>query len=748
MHYYSPGGERLPAPNEQVSNYTVLKEDQIFITTNAMGDMPIGASLGLYYKDTRYLSLYTLTLEGKEPVLLSASSEHNFMANLQLANPALGLGDGSMVLPNTISLRRNRLVQGGVRERIGLFNYNPFPVRLHLTLELGADFRDMFDVRGFRRDSRGTIHPPRWENGVLTLAYEGLDRRSRHTSVSFDPLPTTVDILPAPADMVVEHRLDAIYPGNTPTVKDVIMPPTTRATWEIDLEPHTPWFVNVSIVPEGREGWQPAFLFDNDARELRVDYDRWYTASTRLRTDNEVFDSLLDRALADLRVLTDRVPGGLFPAAGIPWYSVPFGRDSLITGLQTVMFKPDIATGTLLFLAEHQGKDVNDWRDEEPGKILHEMRTGEMATLNEIPHTPYYGTIDATLLFIMLFVEAMRWTADDAFYDAMIPHVKLALDWIDKYGDVDGDGYVEYQTKSRWGLRNQGWKDSYDSLKFPDNRLPEPPIALVEVQAYVYAAKMGMSELFLARGERKEGIRLGQEAHILKERFNHDFWMPGREFYAQALDGSKRQVPSISSNAGHALYTGIADERKAAKVVSRLMASDMLSGWGIRTLSSEEPHFNPMSYHNGSVWPHDNGMIAAGMRRYGFNREAIEVIEQVIQAGIRFKLFRMPELYCGFARDLRYYSVPAEYPVSCSPQAWAAGSILHFCQILLGAQPTINASSLALNPCLLPSLTQMRVENLSVGSRAIDFVVDQASFDTVPSLTIENNPGDLKVVTS
>jgi len=339
----------------------------------------------------------------------------------------------------------------------------------------------------------------------------------------------------------------------------------------------------------------------------------------------------------------------------------------------------------------------------------------------------------------MLFVEATRWTKpnyelqttqttqttqnpkskiQNHLYDDLLPHVMKAIDWIDQYGDLDGDGFVEYQTKSSNGLRNQGWKDIYDSLQFPNGRLPEPPIALVEVQGYVYAAKMGMAALLMERGDKKAGARLAQQAHVLKERFNSEFWMPETGFYAQALDGSNQKVPSISSNVGHALYCGIIDAGKAKQVVERLMAPDMLCGWGIRTLSSYEPSFNPMSYHNGSVWPHDNAIIAAGMARYGFHKEAAEVMHQVVDAGIRFKMYRLPELYCGFARDRRYYSVPAEYPVSCSPQAWAAGSILHFCQIMLGLSPGENGS-LDVDPYLPENINSVTVSGLKLNGRVL-----------------------------
>lgn len=715
----------MPPANISVSDQIVLKEDRMFVTTDTCGDIHAGSSLGLYMNDTRYLSIYTLLIEGLEPVPLSSSSEHNFMANLQLTNPPLGLEDGTTVLPNSVSLRRNRLMQGGMRERIGLSSYNRFPLHLRLSLHIGADFRDMFDVRGFPREARGLIQEPRWDDGALLLSYTGLDGKERHTSVSFDPPPQHAWVAPAPEQRGSDAHLDAIYPGTTPTLKEIIVPPTAHALWEVELQPQQPWFMNVTVVPEGTGEKQPAFRFDNDARHLKSSYEEWYGECALFKTDNEVFNAILDRSLADLRVLVDPVPGGLLPAAGIPWYSVPFGRDSLITGLQTVMFLPAIAEGTLRYLARHQGDKIDPWRDEEPGKILHEMRAGEMASLNEIPHTPYYGTVDATPLFLMLFTETMRWTGSDALFNDLLPHAIRALEWIDQYGDPDGDGYVEYETKSRWGLRNQGWKDSYDSLLFPNGRLPKPPIALVEVQAYSYAAKMGMAELLMRRGHAEGAALLAQAAQVLKERFNRDFWMPEQGFYAQALDGKKKQVPSISSNAGHALYCGIADADKAAQVVQRLMSPDMLCGWGIRTLSSEETQFNPMSYHNGSVWPHDNAIIAAGMRRYGFDREASEAMEQVVEAGIRFKMFRLPELYCGFPRDLRYYSVPAEYPVSCSPQAWAAGAILHFCQVMLGVYPDAEKGAIEVKPSLLSHISTVEVERLKLGESNLQIYVEK-----------------------
>ncbi len=379
------------------------------------------------------------------------------------------------------------------------------------------------------------------------------------------------------------------------------------------------------------------------------------------------------------------------PSAGIPWYAVPFGRDSIITAVQTLVYNPSIAEGTLRFLARHQGKKVDEATEEEPGKILHELRRGELANLREIPHVPYYGTVDATPLFVVLFVETMKWLrgtsrAEDLYRD-LLPSVILALEWINSYGDLDGDGFVEYDKGLAGGVINQGWKDSSDSLQYSDGKAPVFPVALVEVQGYVFHAKMGLASLAELHGDLELAARLQEEATALKQRFNRSFLMPTEHFFAQALDGEKHQVESITSNAGHLLWSGILESSAAEMVVTRLMSEDMFSGWGVRTLSSASPNYNPMSYHNGSVWPHDNSIIALGMRRYGFDGAASRLIEAVVSAGLRFPGNRLPELFCGFPRDRRFNSSPVSYIVSCSPQAWAAAAPFLFLQTLLGITP-------------------------------------------------------------
>jgi glycogen debranching enzyme len=378
-------------------------------------------------------------------------------------------------------------------------------------------------------------------------------------------------------------------------------------------------------------------------------------------------------------------------------------------------------------LARYQGTREDPWREEQPGKILHELRTGEMARLNMVPHSPYYGTVDATPLFVVLFVETMRWLDSDALYQELLPNVMRALEWIDTYGDVDGDGFVEYVAAGHdGGIRNQVWKDSHDSTQFPDGTYAETPLAAVEVQGYVYAAKLGMSKLLRRRGKNGDADRLESEALKLRERFNGRFWMPDAAFFAQGLDASKRQVPTITSNPGHCLWCGIVDDDKAQATVKRMMEPDMLSGWGIRTISSQSPSYNPMSYHNGSVWPHDNSIIAAGIRRYGYTREANEVITQVIEAAQYFRYSRLPELYCGFQRDTTYGSGPTEYPVSCSPQAWAAGAPILMMSTLLGLQPDLSTAldgKVVLDPYLPDWLDRVEVRNVQVGEQRVTFRV-------------------------
>jgi glycogen debranching enzyme len=720
----------MPDINQQL----VLKEGEIFQFSEQTGDIDgdrPGSTQGLYYRDTRFLSLLTLTANGQPPSLLTFTGYQNFMATFQFANDIWSLPGDLIARQRTLSLRRSRFIGDALHERIGVVNYNRFPVPLDITLTFGSDFRDIFDIRGYYRaaDARGDLLEPVFDNGKVMLRYEGRDGVQRATEIRFNRPPTSVSVEPPAAPDT-----------HDPTVESGLCW-RVRATWDLMLDTGTPFSLAYYVMPVV-EGFAPRpFLlekpepppqpigqgrFDRAVDHVRLSYTEWDAQCTAFTTDNPEFNALLSRSVQDLRLLSQREGDDAYlPSAGTPLFCCPFGRDSLITALQALSLNPAIAVGTLRVLARYQGEVEDEWREEQPGKILHEMRFGELARMGRVPHTPYYGTADATPLFVLLFAETMRWMDDNALYAELLPNVRRALEWMDKYGDVDGDGFVEYTaSKSPVGLRNQVWKDSPESMQMPDGTLAETPVAGVEVQGYVYAAKHALARLLRNRGEDKWADALDAEVALLKERFNEAFWMPEEQFYAQGLDRDKRQVPTITSNPGHCLWSGIVDEERAEAVVQRLMQPDMLSGWGIRTVSDQSPSYNPMTYHNGSVWPHDNSIIVAGMKRYGFHDEANVVITQVFEAAQHFSYLRLPELYCGFARDRQYSSGPAEYPVSCSPQAWAAGASILMLQAVLGMSVDAAESRVHLRPRLPAWLQQVTISNMCIGSKRVSITLE------------------------
>jgi glycogen debranching enzyme len=680
-----------------LADRVILKHNDVFMVSDPTGDVPAGNDdgLGLYRSDSRFLSSYELRLNGRRPILLNHGVDRAYVATFQLVNPTLEARHGGATIPKqSLSLRRTRFVHEGVHERIGLQNCNRHAIEVDLELRFNADFVDIFEVRGYRPESViGTQELPENTETGLKFGYRGLDGVRRTTEVVFHPVP----------------RLSR-----------------DRACITIKLEPQQTFVLLVDIMPLLGEGQPEAnFHFDAALQDLERTYRSWNDSCTSFASDNESLDgSLLWRNLEDLRVLCDDRSTGLFPTAGVPWYAVPFGRDALITSLQTLALNPELALGSLRYLARHQGTKVDPYREEEPGKILHEIRFGELANLGQIPHTPYFGTVDATPLFLVLLVELLDWTGDVDLLSELSANVMAALQWIDRYGDLDGDGLVEYAQHGHIGVRNQGWKDSWDSL-IEDYGEPAPlPAALVEVQGYVYHAKSGLARIFRALGRLDDAERLEQEAETLRRRFESLYWMPKERFYAQALDRDKRQVASVSSNPGHCLWSGIVDRDRAREVVGRLMAPDMFSGWGVRTLSSKALSFNPMSYHNGSVWPHDNSLVAAGLRRYGYREQAERVARSVLEACMRFADRRIPELFCGFARDLRFHSGPGEYLVSCSPQAWGAGSLFQFLQTLTGVQADMFRGRLRIDPLDTTLYRRLRVEGMRVGDGELDFTIE------------------------
>ena len=672
-----------------------LKEDALVLVTEDDGSLPLGGggSLGLYYHDTQFLSGLALRVNGERPLLLSANHEQNYVATFQLMHAAGAPLGTSRHLQDTLSIRRTRFLADGLRERIGILNATPGALDLVVELELDASFKDMFAVRGYRKvsDDTPTI-APRWDGGRLVFERVGRDGMRRTTEVTTTPAPT-------------EHD------GGTLRFRQ-------------HLPPQGVLSIEIAVVPKedgaGEEPSPPGF--DDALDALNARYRRFLRSCTRFRTSSEILDEgLIHRSALDLRALLEFEETGPFPTAGIPWYAVPFGRDAIVCAYQTLGWHPDIARGTLRLLARRQGTKVDERTEEAPGKIFHELRRGELARIGEIPHHPYYGSVDATPLFVALFAETVRWTGDRELWREILPAAERAIEWCDgPHGDVDRDGYVEHGAHSS-EMRNQGWKDSAMSLSYTDGRWADLPAALVEVQGYVYAAKTGLAELYELDGDHVRADHLRGEARELAQRFERDFWMEDERCYAQALDARKQQVPAVTSNAGHALWSGIAGMDRAAHVVRRLMEPDMFTGWGIRTLSSEYPTYNPMSYHNGSVWPHDNALIADGFARYGHREEASAVIEGLFEAGKRFPNARLPELFCGFPRDLRFSSRPADYLVACIPQAWSSGVVFLCLRTLLGLQPRLADLKLGVDPALPAWLTSIEVEDMSVHDTKVSF---------------------------
>ena len=677
-----------------------LKEDALVLVTEDDGSLPLGATspLGLYYHDTQYLSGFALRVNGARPIPLSANTEQNYVATFQLMHSEGSALGAARHAAETLSIRRTRFLADGLRERIGVLNANPHAVEVAVELEFEAAFRDMFAVRAYRdvpAEPLAATRGPR--EGGLLFERVGRDGVRRTTEITLRPAP------------------------------DLILGNLFRVTRSLGPQEFLQLELAVTPREDGAAAAPSPDRFDDAIDALNARYRRFLRGCARYTTSSETLDEgLITRSALDLRALLEFHPSGPFPTAGIPWYAVPFGRDGLICSFQTLGWNPDIARGTLRLLASYQGQKVDDFTEEEPGKIFHELRRGELARLGEIPHRPYYGSVDATPLFALVFAETVRWTGDRALWRELLPAAERALTWCDTYGDLDRDGYVEHGTRGT-EMRSQGWKDSAQSLCDPDGKWAKLPAALAEVQAYVFAAKMGIADLYAADGNGARADRLRGEARELRERFERDFWMPAESCYAQALDGNKKQVPAVTSNAGHALWCGIAGPERARALVHRLMAPDMYTGWGVRTLSSRYPTYNPMSYHNGSVWPHDNSLIAQGFARYGYREEAAEITSALIEAGRRFPNARLPELWCGFQRDLRFSARPADYLISCIPQAWSAGMVFLGLRTLLGMEPDLLTQRLLVDPALPPWLDRVDVGGLRVFDSRLSFRVRRAA---------------------
>lgn len=713
-----PGQGGAPVLVTDLASKTLaVKEGDTFLYSDLEGNLDHGGDfgLGLFAGDTRFLSHFRLTINGRDPVLLSSSSERGYMSHVDLTNPDLYDADALTVPQQTLNIRRIRAINGRLFERVRVKNYNAFPVSIDVEFAFAADFADIFEVRGMTREGVELPRAPRVQDRTIEFDYRGRDDVRRSTRIEFGATPDRIDVEGALA----------------------------TAVFRMPLGPYQTKLIGLSIEPIIEDGQPASVDFDHAVHELRRSYEEWERDSTEIVTDNELFNQLLGRSLRDLRALYTSADGGAILAAGIPWYVTVFGRDSLIASHQLLMVNTRPARETLELLAGKQGTRVDDWRDEQPGKILHEIRYGELARAGIVPHTPYYGSVDSTPWFLIVFAQHFRWTGDLAFAEKLLPAAEAALGWIDTYGDLDGDGFVEYLSRSTRGMRNQGWKDSHDSVVHADGRMAEPPIALAEMQGYVYLAKERMADVYRALNRPEDAGRLENEAAELKRRFNESFWMEDEQFFAEALDADKRQVRTVTSNPGHGLYCGIIDDDRAVPLAKRLLSPDMFSGWGIRTMSKAAAAYNPMSYHNGSVWPHDNALIAAGLKRYGFARSTNRVATALFDAAVQADYLRLPELFCGFTR--RTPNRPVSYPIACSPQAWAAGSPYLMLQAILGISARAHQNLLTVNHPHLPTwLNTVEVRNLSVGDSRISLVFRREG--EITSFSLLAREGDVRVV--
>lgn len=677
-------------------NDRVLKHGETFVLVDRHGDIrPIGlAEEGVYHEGTRYLSRLVMRVGDERPLLLgSTARSDNSRLAVDLTNPDLVGPDGVELLGNTVHLaRRKCLVDGVAYERVTARNYGGRRVILPLSFGFGADFADLFEVRGTDRTMAGEHLPPRVdrEGGEVTLSYRGADGLLRRTRLRFRP---------APEDLTAD-----------------------RAEWRIVLEPGAAGELELAIACEPGEERRETLTYAEAGARASASLERAISGLPVITTTHERFDDLLGRSAADLRLMVTQTEYGPFPYAGVPWFNAPFGRDALITGLQTLWLAPELSVGVLRFLAATQADDYDPRSDAQPGKILHEMRRGEMAATGEIPFARYYGSHDAPALFVMLLHATWRRTGDVELVRELWPNVERALHWIATDADPDGDGFAEYGRMTPDGLLHQCWKDSHDSISHADGTLARGPIATVEIQAYVYAAWRGAAEMAGALGLQEAARDCAQRATVLRDRFDEAFWDDELGTYAMALDGDKRPCRVVGSNAGHVLYTGIALPARAARVAATLMDDRSFTGWGIRTLAATERRFNPMSYHNGSVWPHDTAIVGAGLARYGHHEAAATLLASLRDAAEEFDLRRLPELFCGFPR--RPGEGPTRYPVACAPQSWAAGSVFMLLQACLGLDVDALHMQVTVGPGQLPpGIDRVRIANLAVGNGSVDLEI-------------------------
>jgi glycogen debranching enzyme len=690
-----------------------LKHDDTFIVLDSHGD--IGASAGgpdgLFNADTRYLARLELLLDDVQPLLLGSNlRDDNSALTVDLTNPDV-YRLGRIVLQKDMLhiVRTIFLWRGTAYQRIGVQNHGDRPASFDLTLLFDNDFADLFEVRGEKRRRRGIGCSKLLGSADVLLEYNGLDGKSRATELHFDPRPTLLTV--------------------------------NAVAYHLDLAPQQASSLFVSVACNKPVPFKPVPFFRGllaHRREMR----QFTAGAASIETSNNIFNEVLCQSMADLNMLMTETPQGRYPYAGIPWYSTTFGRDGLITALQMLWIDPRIACGVLKRLAFYQAKSVDPLADAHPGKILHEMRGGEMAVLREVPFAQYYGSVDATPLFVLLAGLYVERTGDDATLRELWPAIEAALGWIDGAGDPDRDGFVEYQRASEQGLANQGWKDSYDAIFHADGRLAEGYIALAEVQGYVFAAKRLAARCAMRMGLMDKAQQLETEAQALAARFEQAFWCEELGTYALALDGAKQPCRVRTSNAGQLLFTGIVREDRALLVAADMMRPHFFTGWGIRTVARGEVRYNPMSYHNGSIWPHDNALIALGLGRYGLKLSVEHLFKGLFEAASYMDLRRLPELFCGFQRERR--RGPTLYPVACAPQAWASATPFTLLEAALGLEFDEKRCEIRLrNPRLPAFLNEVVLRDLRLGASSVDLRVSRHNDDV--SLEVLRTRGQIQV---
>ncbi|MBP7527166.1 MAG: amylo-alpha-1,6-glucosidase [Syntrophorhabdaceae bacterium] len=689
---------------------TVLKHGDTFAVFDRYGDVEkFGAGeLGIYHQDTRFLSRLTLKLDSGRPLLLSATIKNdNALLVVDAMNPDIRRdGDEEVMIPRgTVHVFRSKFLWNATcYERVRIRNHGHTAVNLCLSVAFGADFADIFEVRGTRRQLRGRLLPASAEGNTILYMYEGLDKRFLRTRIVFDPPPTLLTEGEVRYDMNLSSGGEEEY------------------RYAVSCEVEELSAANRSAAP------RMVLRYDEAAREADSALQHRRAGSPAILTSSEQFNDWLNRSIADLDMMQTETAHGPYPYAGVPWFCTAFGRDGIITALECLSINPGLARGVLTYLAAAQADVDAAEQDAEPGKILHETRPGEMAALGEVPFSRYYGSVDSTPLFIMLANAYYERTGDVRFAEFIWPHVERALVWIDKYGDLDGDGFVEYSRRSPRGLLQQGWRDSQDSVFHADGTAAQGPIALCEVQGYVYAARLAAGGLARVLGDENRANALADAAADLRRRFETAFWCEELSTYALALDGDKKAARVRTSNAGHCLFAGIATDEHARSVATTLTSEASFSGWGVRTVASGEVLYNPMSYHNGSVWPHDNALIAAGFARYQLKEQAVNILTGLLDASLFFDQHRLPELFCGFRR--RRGQSPTLYPVACAPQAWASGAVFLLLESCLGLSVQGSRRKVVFsNPFLPQSLKEVSIRGLRVGEASIDLLATRHEGD-------------------